>query len=337
MGILYVVVAIVFVALVIVNLTWLGINLYHWAINGLQFLLQEMNFVERVYFSIYLKWILLADAIFLLGVLSFAIARKHYKTDPRLHYLKHEPIQNPSTCVIIPTYNEEKIIENVVKDFKSQEHVKYVIVIDNNSSDNTVSIAERCGAKVLKNQKNMGMAYSCVKGFSESLKTDTNIVVLVEGDGTCNGYDLRKMVPYLDNCDMVVGTRQLQVLSEKGNQNKMSYVWANYYLAKLIQIKFFSLLHRGVINFTDVGCTYRAIRKESLSKIIDKFYDPNGKVVPGLEFTAFMSIISLQKNLRIIEVPVSFKKRIGFSKTGSDKGVKALKIGWKYIWCILST
>jgi len=55
-----------------------------------------------------------------------------------------------------------------------------------------------------------------------------------------------------------------------------------------------------------------------------------------LEFTVFVPIIALQKNLRIIEVPISFKKRIGISKTGSDKGVKALKIGLKYIWCILS-
>jgi len=337
MGVLYVAMALLFVGLVIVNLVWLGINISIWVSNGLQFILQGMNFVESIYFSVYLKWILLADGVWLLAAFIFALSRKHYKTDTKLHYLNYEPIKEPRICVIIPVFNEERVIGQVVSDFINQKNVKHVIVIDNNSTDNSKMIAEKAGAKVIQNKKNMGLAYSCVVGYQESLKTDANIVALTEGDGTCSGYDLTKMVPYLDNCDMVIGTRQLQVLSEKGNQNRMTYVWANYYLAKLIQIKFFSLLHRGVVSFTDVGCIYRTIRKDSLAKIIDKFYGPNGKVIPSLEFTVFMPIIALQKNLRIIEVPVSFKKRIGYSKTRSDKGLKAFKIGMKYVWCILST
>jgi len=137
---------------------------------------------------------------------------------------------------------------------------------------------------------------------------------------------------------MVVGTRQLQVLSERGNQIKMIYVWGNFFLAKLIQIKFFSLLHMGVVSFTDVGCIYRVIRKEGLEKIIPRFTRPEtDEVIPGLEFTVFMSIEALNSNLRIVEVPITFNKRRGVSKTGSDKKLKAILIGLRYLWYILKS
>jgi len=182
----------------------------------------------------------------------------------------------------------------------------------------------------------MGFAHSLVVGMIESLKTNCNIIVLVEAEGTCNAYDLDRMIPYLDNCEMVVGTRQLQVLSEKGNQIKMVYVWGNFILAKLIQIKFFSLLHMGVVNLTDVGCIYRAIKKESLEKIIHEFTKPDSdEVIPGEEFTLFMTIKALRNNLRIVEIPISFKKRIGISKTHSDKKFRAIIIGFKFLWFIL--
>jgi len=306
--------------------------------NGLQYLLEGMNFAERLYLSVYLKWILLADVVWLGGVLIFAISRKHYKTDVNLHYLEYNPIKEPTISVVIPAFNEEEVISNVVKDFINQKNVKYVFVIDNKSTDKTVELAKKAGAHVIQNEKNMGLAYSIVRGFQEALKSESNIVALVEGDGTCSAHDLEKMTPYLDNSNMVIGTRQLQVLSEKGNQNKMIHVWANYYLAKLIQIKFFSLLHRGVVSFTDVGCMFRTIRKDALEKIIDEFFDKKtGEVIPGLNFTVFMSIIALQNDLRIIEVPISFKKRQGISKTGSAKMSSAMVIALRYVWFILKS
>src|SRR3970282_2931025 len=99
--------AVIFVVLVITNLVWLGVNLTIWATNGLQYLLEGMNFVERLYYSVYLKWILLADGIWLCGVLIFAIGRKQYKTDLNLHYLQYNPIKEPTISVIIPAFNEE--------------------------------------------------------------------------------------------------------------------------------------------------------------------------------------------------------------------------------------
>jgi len=335
MSLFYVSISVSFFILLIINLLWFGLNIYFWSFQGVQAFLQGYEFVEGIFASTYLKWILLADITWLSIILGWSIKRKHFQTES-LNYLEYNKINEPSICVVIPAYNEKLIIESVVKDFIGAKNVHQVIVIDNNSTDGTPDIAEKCGAKVIRKDRNMGFSHSCVVGMKEAVKTNCNIVVLVEGDGTCNAYDLFRMIPYLDNCEMVVGTRQLQVLSEKGNQIKMIYVWGNYLLAKAIQIKFFSLLHMGVVNLTDVGCIYRAIRKDSLEKIMDEFYKPDSEeVIPGDEFTLFMTIKALQNNLTVIEIPISFNKRVGISKTESDKKFKAILLGFKFLWYIL--
>jgi len=146
------------------------------------------------------------------------------------------------------------------------------------------------------------------------------------------------MLPYLDNCDMAIGTRQNQVLTEKGNQNSLLHVWGNFFLAKLIQIKYFSLLHTGVVNLTDVGCNFRFFRAEALKKIVDELtYPGTDKVKVGLGITIHLTMIGIQKDLRIIELPVTFNKRSGNSKIGSNRRMRAIKIGFIFLWLILKT
>ena len=339
MGSLFLFLSLSFIIIFIIHAIFLGINLIFWSTNGLQVLLLKMNFIETIYYSIYLKWILLIDVLWLSGLLIFMLKRKHYKTDPELHYLRYDPIEEPKICVIIPTYNEEENVKNVVTDYINQKNIESVIVIDNNSSDNTVQIAKQCGAITITKKVNKGFAASCVIGLFESLKTNANIIAFTECDGTFSAYDLEKMIPYLNNSHIVIGTRQVQVLTEKGNQNSMFYVWGNYLLAKLIQIKYFSLLHLGIVQLTDVGCMHRCIRRDALEKIIDQFTYPGTKEVKitansGL-FAIFMTIIGIENNLKIVEIPVTFKKRIGVSKTKSDKKIRALRYGFTFLWYIL--
>jgi len=146
------------------------------------------------------------------------------------------------------------------------------------------------------------------------------------------------MLPYLDNCDMAVGTRQNQVLTEKGNQNSLLHVWGNFFLAKLIQIKYFSLLHTGVVNLTDVGCNFRLFRTEALKKIVNELtYPSTDKVKAGIGVAIHLTMIGIQKDLRIIELPVTFNKRAGKSKIGSNRRIRAIKIGLIFLWLILKT
>jgi len=147
MGLKYVIVAIIFVSLILLNLVWIVTNLYFFIIDGAGSILQGTNFVENIYYSLYLKWILLADISWIVGSLIFMLKRKDFKTNLELHYLDHQKIQEPKICVVIPAFNEEESIEKVVRDFSSQQYVEHVIVVDNYSSDATTAIAESAGAK----------------------------------------------------------------------------------------------------------------------------------------------------------------------------------------------
>jgi len=338
LGILYILAAITFIILFFINVGWLTSNLYLTIIGEIESFVKGTNPIENIYYSSYLKWILLIDVLWLLIALFFMIQRKNFKTDAKLHYLNHKPILNPKICVVLPAYNEAEAIAEVVRNFQKNKFVKYVIVIDNHSSDGTADIAEKCGSRVIRNDKNMGFGYSYVLGLKESLKTDANIIVTAEADNSFNSYDIPKMLPYLDNCDMAVGTRQNQVLTEKGNQNSLLHVWGNFFLAKLIQIKYFSLLHTGVVNLTDVGCNFRLFRAEALKKIVNELtYPSTDKVKAGIGVAIHLTMIGIQKDLRIIELPVTFNKRAGKSKIGSNRRIRAIKIGLIFLWLILKT
>lgn len=339
MGAVYSLMIVSFLAIFFLNLGWIILNLYFFIVDGIQTLVVGSTFVENIYFSIYLKWILLIDAVWIISALVFASTRSSYMTDPE-HYLSVNPIDEPKIFVIIPAYNEEEIVEKVVKDYKNQKYVQDVLLIDNHSNDRTVEIAKSCGARVITKDENKGFAHSCIVGMRESLKTDANIVAFTECDGTYSGYDLAKMIPYLDNCHMVTGTRQIQVLSEEKTQNTMFYVWGNYLLAKLIQLKYFSLRHLGIVELTDVGCMHRCMRKESVEKIIDQFVKPGTDepiITPGSGLVAIlMTMLCIENNLKIVEIPITFKKRIGTSKTFSDKRFRAIKYGFTFLHFIIS-
>ena len=328
-----------FIILFIINLTFILLNLIFWLTNGLQALLLEMNFIERIYYSIYLKWILLIDGLWLLCALVFIFKRKHYKTDPKLHYLSYDPIKEPKICVIILVDNEEKNISKVVTDFIQQKNVKHVIVIDNHSEDNTVETAKKSGALVITKDQNMGYAHSWYIGLKESLKTNTNITVLCDADLTYNAYDLEKMIPYLDNCDMVLGNRMVQILTERENQNSSFLVWGNAFIAKLLQIKYFSIRHLGIIQVNDAGCSFRCIRNESLKQFISDFTNPtSNELVFGANSVTigmFTTTKAIEHDLRIVEIPITFKKRIGISKTQATKKLFALRYGFQMIWYII--
>ena len=340
MGILFTSLVLSMMFLIIIHIIFLGVNALFWILNGIDFVIEGNTFIEIIYYSKYLKWLGLTDIVWMSFLIIFLIKRKHYKTDPNLHYLKTNKIFEPKICVIIPTFNEEKVIEQVVKDFQSQKNVREIIVIDNHSTDRTIEIAEKCNVRIIKKEKNKGLAHSVITGLIEFLKTDSNIIAITECDGTFSGDDLSKMIPYLDNSEMVIGTRQVQILTEKNNQNSMFYVWGNYVLAKLIQIKYFSLTNLGIVELTDVGCLYRCIRKDAIEKIKEQLDGSDAKKIienPNSGLIAnFLTMIAIENNLRIVEIPITFRNRIGISKTGADKKGKAVIYGLRFFWYILT-
>jgi len=338
MKVLYFILSISFVVLFLANFVWIVFNIYMFIVVGIDSVLTGQTLIENIYYSEFLRWLILADIVWLIILLGYVLKRKSYKTDSNLHYLQNLPIKEHQICVVMPAFNEELSIKQVVEDFQRQNFVKYVIVIDNKSTDNTVKIAKECGAKVIEKIENKGYSHSLVLGLKEALKTDVSIITITESDGTFNGYDLDKMIPYLNNCDMVIGSRQNQVISEKGNQNSGFFVWANFLLAKLIQIKYLSLDHMGIINLTDVGCIYRVFKRDALEKIITQLtYPGSDKPVGGVGIGLYITMLGIEKDLKIIEIPVTFKRRIGKSKLTGIGKKKTIKIGLQFLWLILTS
>ena len=337
MKVLYFILSISFGVLLLANFVWVIFNIYMFLVSGIESIITGQTLIENIYYSVFLRWLILADIVWLIIGLGYVLKQKSYKTDSNLHYLQNSPIKERQICVIMPTFNEESTIKQVVEDFQRQNSVEHVVVIDNKSTDDTVKIAKECGAKVIEKIENKGYSHSLVLGLKEALKTDANIITITESDGTFNGYDLEKMVPYLNNCDMVIGSRQNQVISEKGNQNSGFFVWANFLLAKLIQIKYLSLDHMGIINLTDVGCIYRVIKRDALEKIISKLtYPGSDRPVGGIGIGLYITMLGIEEDLKIIEIPVTFKRRIGKSKlTGAGKK-KTINIGLRFLWLILT-
>jgi len=233
-------------------------------------------------------------------------------------------------CVALTAYNDSEAIYHSVKEFIAQRNVVKVIVVDNNSRDGTAERAKAAGAEVV-HEKRQGYGYACIRGLREALKCDeADVVVLAEGDMTFSGRDIYKMLPFLEDVDMVVGSRTHVQLVEPGSQMDWFYLWGNLFLAKVLQFKFLSLESLGKVRFTDVGCTMRAIRKDALRRIIDKLY------VGDHYFSPHMIMVALKNGLKVLEVPITFRRRVGESKGAGGNKVLALKVGLKMLWHILT-
>ncbi len=120
----------------------------------------------------------------------------------------------------------------------------------------------------------------------------------------------------------------------------MFYVWGKLFLAKLIKIKFFSLLHMGVVNLSDVGCSYRCIRRDALEKIIDDIVTPDKRILKtanGWLFSIFFTMLAIKNDLKLVEIPISFKKRTGESKSQANVKTKGIIYGLHFLWYIISS
>jgi len=199
--------------------------------------------------------------------------------------------------VVIPAYNEEASIESVIEDLKHYKNIHEILVVDNNSKDRTYNIALNAGARVIKE---MAQGYGCAirKGLDEA---QGDIIVITEGDGSFQSRDIEKLTIYLKDCDMTIGTRTTRQMIEQGANMVGILRWGNVIVGKLIELLWWYQEPR----FTDVGCTYRAIWKTSYQKIRPYLNSS------GPEFSPEMMIAILICRKRIIEIPVSYRKRLG--------------------------
>lgn len=210
--------------------------------------------------------------------------------------VREQEFAKKRVSVVIPAYNEETSIACVVRDFAAAG-VSEVFVVDNSSRDGTAQAARSAGARV---------ETVSLTGYGDTIRhglanANGDILVVVEADFSFRARDLRKMLEYLKDADMVVGTRTTRELVEQGANMRGPVRWGNVIVAKLVEVLWWSLQPR----FTDVGCTYRALWRDTWRTI--------GPLLRGVgpELSPEMMLAVLRARRRIIEVPVSYHRRIG--------------------------
>jgi glycosyltransferase involved in cell wall biosynthesis len=206
--------------------------------------------------------------------------------------------------VIIPAYNEADSIPHVIKDIP--DIVDEIIVVSNNSTDDTEANAKNAGATVLV-EKRKGYGYACLKGMdyiSEQIKKP-DVVVFLDGDYSDYPEELTKIVkPIIEkDIDFVIGAR-VKELREVGSMT-VPQIFGNWLATLLMKLFFRS-------TFTDLG-PFRAIKYDKLIalQMEDKTYG----------WTVEMQLKVLKKKYSYTEIPVNYRNRIGVSKvSGTVKG-----------------
>ena len=219
--------------------------------------------------------------------------------------------------VIIPAFNEENSIKEVLKEIPA-DLVREVIVVNNNSNDATPTNAREGGATVL-DEPRQGYGFACLKGI-DHLKQKAeapDIVIFIDADYSDYPEEMRDLVKPIieDEHDMVIGSRSLGD-REKGSMTPQQ-VFGNWLATFLIRLFY------GV-RFTDLG-PFRAIRYDSLLKINmkDQTYG----------WTVEMQLKAAKKKMKTMEIPVRYRRRIGKSKvSGTIKGT--IGAGYKIITTI---
>ena len=216
-------------------------------------------------------------------------------------------------AVIIPAVNEEPSIGKVLRDIPPQ--VQWVIVADNGSTDGTASAAREQGAQVVSEPRR-GYGYACLAGIA-NLPAGTEIVVFMDGDYSDYPAELTNLVSALveHQADLVIGSRVLGE-REKGSLTPQQR-FGNWLSTRMIRLLY-------GFSYTDLG-PFRAIRADALQRLSMQ------DVTYG--WTVEMQVKALQYRMKVVEVPVRYRKRIGKSKvSGTISG--SVKAGAKILWTI---
>jgi glycosyltransferase involved in cell wall biosynthesis len=230
-------------------------------------------------------------------------------------------MQNPATdpkrkavAVVIPAWNERDSLPLVLAALPDGQ-VDRVVVVDNGSSDGTGEIAARLGADVVSEPRR-GYGSACLAGVARLRASPPDVLVFLDGDFSDRPEELpRLLAPIGAGADLVIGSRT------RGRRDPG---------ALLPQARLGNALACGAIRlltghrFTDLG-PFRAMRWEA--------YERLGMSDTTFGWTCEMQIKAVRRGLKVVEVPVSYRRRVGKSKiTGTLAG--SVRAGARILWTI---
>lgn len=217
---------------------------------------------------------------------------------------------NKTISVVFATYREKDSIKEVVEDFFATGYVDEVVVVNNNAELGTDEEVKQTKARLIY-EKCQGYGYTYQTGIKEARG---DYIVLCEPDGTFIGSDLERFLVYAKKFDVVLGSRTGQSTPLSGADMGLFRKFANVFEAKTIELLF------NTNALTDVGCTYKMFTREALHKLKSLWKTHNSL------FATELVLLTVSENINFIEIPVTFRKRIGTS-TFTDKWYKLIKWG----------
>ena len=224
--------------------------------------------------------------------------------------------KRPLVSVVMPCLNEEEgigfCIEQIRKVFKDNGIDGEIVICDNGSTDNSVKIANKYGARVVHEHiRGYGRAY--LKGFANA---NGEYLFMVDADGT---YDLNELPRFLtklidEKYDFVTGSRYL------GGFEYRSMPFLHRYIGNPVLTAILNCLFMA--GYTDVFCGFRGFSRKS--------YESIKPASPGMEFNLELAINARLANLRIAEIPIFLHRRLGISK------LRAFRDGWRSLFMMIS-
>ena len=217
-------------------------------------------------------------------------------------------------AVVIPVFNERESLPMVVAGIP-RDAVSEIVVVDNGSTDGTDLVAQKLPVRLIReNRKGYGSA--CLAGIAALDGSPPEVLVFLDGDYSDHPEEMPRLLDAVrGGADMVIGSR---ILGNAEPGSMLPQARFGNRLACLLIRAFYG--HR----YSDLG-PFRAIRWDALRRL--DMRDTN------FGWTCEMQVKAVRRGLRIVEVPVSYRRRVGVSKiTGTVSGT--LRAGWKILWTI---
>ncbi len=203
--------------------------------------------------------------------------------------------------IIIPARNEALALDQVLEEIP-RSFVHEIIVVDNGSTDQTADVARRHGARVV-HEPIPGYGRACLAGLA-ALDGVSDTVVFLDGDHSDYPEELPKLLEPIEQgrADLVIGSRTAH--AQPGSLSPQQR-FGNWLACALMRACF-------RVRYTDLG-PFRAIRREALAQL--------GMVDEAFGWTVEMQAKAALRGLRIVEVPVRYRRRVGRSKiSGTVRG-----------------